>query len=334
MRALPVAGAARTLPVNDENPIIRFAPGRDFTWSRDWNFSIVNEVRINNVGFVSNFDYDEHAATPLLAVIGDSYVEAFMVPSRATCAGRLASQWSGRARVYAFGVSGAPLSQYLAFAEYARDTYRPDALIVVVISNDYDQSLRKYGRKPGMHQFVEQAGGGLMLERADLHRGLVYRWARASALARYLATNLDVTRLPGNLWRRVAGEADRLEREPDARRAVDAYFRMLPAASGLAPERVAFVVDGLRPALYDREQLSRARQGYGGRMRQYFMTHARRRGYHVVDMQPVFAEHYRVHRQRFEWPQDAHWNVLGHRVCHDALGDWDVLADGSLLAGG
>ena len=153
LRMLPVAGAARRTSVDAENPIARFEPGREFTWSRNWNFSIVNQVRVNNFGFVSDFDYDEDATDPLVAVIGDSYVEAFMVPFRETCAGRLATDLDGRARVYAFGVSGAPLSQYLAFAEYARSTFRPGALAIIVISNDYDESMLKYGRKPGMHQF-------------------------------------------------------------------------------------------------------------------------------------------------------------------------------------
>ncbi len=82
LRTLPVAGAARSTSVDAENPIARFEPGTEFTWSRDWNFSIVNQVRVNNFGFVSDFDYDEDATDPLVAVIGDSYVEAFMVPFR------------------------------------------------------------------------------------------------------------------------------------------------------------------------------------------------------------------------------------------------------------
>ena len=121
LRTLPVSDALRTTAVNAENPIIRFEPGREITWSRDWDFSLVNQVRFNNFGFVSDFDYDPDATSPLLAVIGDSYVEALMVPFRETCAGRLRTHLEARSRVYAFGMSGAPLSQYLAFAEYARD---------------------------------------------------------------------------------------------------------------------------------------------------------------------------------------------------------------------
>ena len=63
-----------------------------------------------------------------------------MVPFPKTCAGRLAAEFNGTVRVYPFGVAGSPMSQYLAFAEYARDNFRPDGLVIVIVDNDYKQS--------------------------------------------------------------------------------------------------------------------------------------------------------------------------------------------------
>lgn len=317
LRTLPVSGALRTTAVNARNPVIRFEPGREITWSRDWNFSLVNQVKFNNYGFVSDLDYDPEATSPLLAVIGDSYVEALMVPFRETCAGRVAAALPG-ARVYPFGRSGAPLSQYLVFADYARTTFRPDAVAIVVVSNDYDESLIRYGRKAGMHQFLERDDGRLVLERSDLEQGPLYRWARRSALARYLAVNLNLLNL-GSTIRYAIQKPDRRGRESESKRAVDAFLNRLPAVAGLAPDRITFVVDGGRPALYGGGEGRRAEDGYEDVMRRYFMRHAARRGYPVIDMEPPFVQHYRMHGQRFEWPQDAHWNALGHGVCADAL---------------
>ena len=319
LRTLPVADAVRTTTVDAQNPVIRFEPAREITWSRDWDFSLVNRVRFNNFGFVSDFDYDPDATSPLLAVIGDSYVEALMVPFRETCAGRLATNLEGRVRVYAFGMSGAPLSQYLVFTEYARTTFRPDAVAIVVISNDYDESLLQYGRKPGMHQFRQQGDGLLTLERTDLTRGLLYPWARKSALARYLAVNLDLPNLGRNIGRVIYGPPDRSGRASDSKRAVNAFLDRLPAAAGLSPDRITFVVDGIRPALYGHDAGRGAENSYEGVMRRYFMSNAARRGYPVIDMQPLLVEHYRIHGARFEWPQDGHWNALAHGVCADAL---------------
>ena len=57
LRFLPVATGLWTLPVNEAQPVFRFSPNRDFLFSRDWNFSLVNRGRINNDGFVNDQDY-------------------------------------------------------------------------------------------------------------------------------------------------------------------------------------------------------------------------------------------------------------------------------------
>lgn len=37
-------------------------------------------------------------------------------------------------------------------------------------------------------------------------------------------------------------------------------------------------------------------------------------------MQPLFVEHYRAHRQAFNWLRDLHWNALGHGLCANHVG--------------
>lgn len=69
--------------------------------------------------------------------------------------------------MYGFGTSGSSLSQYLAYAQYVRDTFRPDGLTVVIIGNDFDESLRKYKSEPGLHYFAESPDGRLDLVRID-----------------------------------------------------------------------------------------------------------------------------------------------------------------------
>ena len=274
LRTLPVYGGSRTLAVNDENPVIRFAPNREFVWSRDWNFSIVNKVRVNNYGFVSDFDYDENATGPLLAVIGDSFVEAFTEPFRKSCAGRLATKLDGTARVYAFGASGAPLSQYLAFAEYARDIFRPNGIVILVVKNDFDESLRKYAYRAGHHQFVERSDGRLVLARNDFDVGILHRLVRVSAVLRYLVGNVDVVRTGERIRRLLGGEEARGETEKEARarmlvtdskRAVDAFLELLPESAGLdpGPDRVrgrrnaSGAVSGRGPQTRNRRVLGR-----------------------------------------------------------------------------
>ena len=346
LRLLPVQESRPTLPVDDRNPIARLEPDREFTWSRGWDFAVVNTVRVNNAGFVSDVDYEPDAPGPLLTVIGDSFVEALMVPFRQTCAGRLATMLEPGGRVYAFGLGGAALGQYLAWARYARDAFGPAGLVVIVINNDYDGSLLEYSRaaKRGYHHFVERGGGRLALRRLDTPppapapafrlalgpgqvSGIPYRGGVAGAGGAQDPILDHGTPPPP----RVAGPAP-LAGERDAarvsasKRAIDAFLDLLPHYSGLDPERIVFVVDGIRRELYDDERLEEARGSFLDVMRRYFLANAGRKGYETIDLQPRFIAHYREHGQRFEWPRDRHWNALGHERCFEAVASSKMLA--------
>lgn len=108
LRFLPVASGLGAQPVDAKNPALHFTPDRDATFSRGWNFEMVNRRRVNNTGWVNDQDYQKEDMKPLLAVVGDSYIEALMLPYDKTMYGRLARQMDGRLRVYSFSASGAP----------------------------------------------------------------------------------------------------------------------------------------------------------------------------------------------------------------------------------
>ena len=277
LRFMPVSDTLETQPVNAAAPVMRFAADRDVVWSCGWDFDRVNRIRVNNAGFVSGIDYDADAATPLLAVIGDSYVEAAMVPAADTVQSRLVRRAASRGRVYAFGASGAALSQYLMWADMARQRYRPAGLVVVVVGNDFHESLLAYKQAPGFHYFEPADGGSLALHRVDFAPGPLRRTARRSALARYLLINVNVERA----WHRMADFAagrrqttDRSgfvgnvpARQPEnvvnqSKRAVDAFLALLPAHAGLSGESIVLVVDGLRQALYRKGGLAATEGSY------------------------------------------------------------------------
>ena len=345
------------LPLSDPTPrfiptgndrIVRFHPNRERVYSRGWKFDIINTTRTNNAGWVSDIEYVREANTPLLAVVGDSYVQGDHLPWQDTCHGRLSNRLEGKIRVYSFGMNGAPLSQYLAYAEHARDEYRPVALAIPIIGNDFDQSLLQF-LKPSRHHlffaFKEQSGAGLMLASPtslpkEEPTSLVLRLRRwvdqHSKLLQYRLHHVRFARLSIHDERRrndrhaagtppipfmetdpAAAHADRVAA---SRRAVDAFLRMLPERSGLLPQQIVFVVDGIRPYRYTEGWEHRWGGSYHDVMRRYFMDEARADGYEVVDMEPVFVDHYRSHRQSFNWLRDLHWNPLGHGLCAEQVG--------------
>jgi hypothetical protein len=329
LRLLPVQTGLQTLPVNDRNPIRRFTPHREFTYSKGWDFKLVNRGRTNNYGFINDQDYDATARTPLLAVIGDSYVEAQMVPFGETMQGRLSSCVGDKGRVYSFAASGAPLSAYLGEASYARARFRPDGIVVVIVGNDFDESLAQYQTGPGSYYF-RQDSSGLVLERSDYSPKIARRVMRESALVRYLTLNLaggvaKAKRLlqgkslvdPEYVGNTAAAFSSR--RLQDSRQAVDKFLTLLPTYSGVDPGQTVLVVDAMRPALYREADLKAASGSFFDLMRRYLIEHAEQRGYEVVDMQPRFIQRHARSGQRFEFSSDHHWNGLGHEEAASAV---------------
>lgn len=328
VRFFPVYSGLYAEPINAQQPVLRFAPNGEFTYSRGWNFHGINTGHINNFGFVNNQDYEQAAASPLAAIIGDSYVEAAMVPFEKTLHGRLAKSVRGSGRVYSFGMSGAPLSQYLAWAIWAKNTFHPGLLVVTIVGNDFDESLIRYKNAQGFHYF-DDSTEDMPLVRVDMKRGFqdeAIRLSSVSALSRYIRQNLglsaivqrfrspDAVKYVGNVPASV--ETERTER---SKRAVEVFLTRLSQETAIPASRIILVVDGMRSALYSEEGLQKAQGSYFDTMRRYLIAQAAQRGYVVIDMQPRFIERHRATGERFEYPDDGHWNEAGHAMAAEAI---------------
>jgi hypothetical protein len=139
-RLLPVSHPPYVLPVSSSDPVARLLPNQHYLYSSGWNFSITARKYSNNYGYTNQNDYDADISSPLLMVIGDSYVEAHQIDAGNSAAELLHSGLNPDGRVYSMGLSGAPLSQYLVFAEYSNITFRPKSMAFIIIANDFDES--------------------------------------------------------------------------------------------------------------------------------------------------------------------------------------------------
>ncbi|MBM4264066.1 MAG: hypothetical protein FJ145_21920 [Deltaproteobacteria bacterium] len=335
LRFLPVLDYTYPMPVNEQNPVARNLPNRNLTYSAGWRLENHNKVRVNNDGFINDQDYYEHALLPLVAVVGDSYIEALMVPFAQTLQGRLADTLRAKLRVYSFGFSGAPLSQYLVWARYASEKYKNDFLIINVVANDFNESLLKYKNRAGASYYAPDDNGNLRLTRLD-YTSTRYRLAFKSALVRYLLLNLGVAEIRQRIHAFWAAPSDYVGNTlavvsadviEDSTRAIDAFFRDLPTYSGLPKQRVLLLVDAMRPQIYDPIALRDAETSYYGQMRREFISKGLSAGYAVVDLQPMFIEHFARESQRFEYPNDGHWNPIGHGVAATAVAQSSVFKD-------
>ena len=327
LRFLPVNDGLYTAPVDEESPYPRFEPNRQVTWSKGWNFHMTNKNKVNNAGFVNDVDYDKAAETPLISVIGDSYVEALMVPHPETLQGLLASKVGKAARVYSFARSGAPLSQYLNYAQLATKEFSSDFLIFIIVSNDFDESLEIYKKSPASYYFYGEPGvTSLELRRVNYQPRWHNKLIRHSSLAKYLLANVKLkhilTQIRSPQKKYVSNVPQVVEptKLKHSQIAVDTFFNLLPQLSSLDPSKILFIFDGLREQIYsDQKEL------YSGSffkiMRDYFILSAQQNGYEIIDMNRIFSNDFKENRTRFEFKRDWHWNPYAHSlVASAALG--------------
>jgi hypothetical protein len=328
LRFLPTFSGLRVAPVTSASPVFHFVPNHDFVYSRDWDMVMVNHGHINNAGFVNNQDYRPQTG-PLLAVVGDSYIEALMVPYGETVHGRLAQALQDKLPVYSFAVSGAPLSQYLIWGQHAVRDWGAKAVVINVVGNDFDESLANYGKRPGFWYYVPGANGEQRLRLSEYQPSILRNLVYASAFARYVIYNLRIgaawtdfkalvfggpamaaPHYAGNTLAQ-ASEA----RVKDSLAALDAFFRDLPDLVGLPPDRVAFTLDGFRyPAVAAAEAGS-----YFEVMRGAFRAKAEALGYEVLDLDPAFFARHEQTGEQFNYERDGHWNPAGHAVAFRAI---------------
>jgi hypothetical protein len=323
LRALPVSTPLFTAPVNAASPVKHFFPNQPFTYSKSWYMEVLNKGRVNNDGFVNPNDYIEHSA-PTIGVIGDSYVEALAIPYLKTFHGRLSYKLSNCANVYSFGTSGAQLSTYLIYAEHAVKRWGAAELIINIVSNDFDESSIHNKHAPSFHYFQLTAEGGSLV-RIDYSPGVFSRAVRHSALLRYVVLNLEVMRIASNISSYFSGtkyEANVLNdtsaaRMEEVRRIVTLFFELLSRKVPISSDKIIFVIDAVRPAIYEGIKNQRT---YFGEAKKMFIARAREQNYKIIDMEERFSREYRHNRTKFELrPDDAHWSALAHRLVADEI---------------
>lgn len=331
LRFLPIMEGAYVAPVNAADPVMHYEPNSEYVWSLGPTLAFPVKGRTNNLGWINGEDYDSVATTPLLAVVGDSFVESIMVPDSATMQFRLRARAGPGKRVYSFGMSGAPLPQYLAEAQYVRDKFRPAAIVVIIGGNDFDESLGRFKSAVGQHYFADAPDSTLVLERADYQPSRVRRFLRHSALVRYFyiqtrgvhiissmvaSASSAITRSPRTVAVPMQATPDRIAW---SKLAVRKFLSDLPSRSGISPGSIVLVVDGPRPQPDGPPLWAFGQQEFFSTMRDFLIPLAKSAGYEVVDMAPVFAHDFSVNHRRFEFPMDAHWNGYGNRVAAAAV---------------
>lgn len=309
--------------------LIRYRPQQSGVWR------IQNEIAapfaINAQGWNSgrgDYALPRSLGVGRVVIVGDSFVEALQVPADSSLAEQLEAllkpaPWE----VFRFGVSGAPMSQYLLMLEREVARYRPDLAVVVVAHNDFGESYQFMpGRYTSSFRKLEIRDGRVVREiPPQAYAPPAWDWLRQSALARYFYYRWGVraetlrARLLAPPPEPVAANVAVTSMQADmalTKVATEHLFgRMAEWAKGQGA-KLLIVMDGDRQSIYA-GTASAALQ-----LNELAGATAARFGIDFIDLHPRFAADWAQNQQRFDFVSDNHWNIRGHALAARAIADY------------
>jgi hypothetical protein len=327
LRVLPVSTATMT-GYHFDPDVLSYPAGHEWTVSTGWDLRNPQRLRSNNWGFASSRDFGVDPAA--VALIGDSYVEASMLPAHERPDAQLESLLGGTPKVFGLGSPGTALLDHAQRVRVASEQFQVTTFVIWLEAGDARQALCGSGNVHS--RCLDPRTLEPRVERMP-EPSTLKKIARHSALAQYFFGQLKLSpaQLVAAVWTRQtpeepakddAGAAVRVTAVPlraskGSRELVDAVVaRFFGDVQAYLGGRFLFVVDGRRDgpaAVADAKDLER----------KYLIERLRSHGVEVVDLEPIYAEHAARSRLSLEvGPYDRHLNGLGVRMVMTQVAEW------------
>jgi len=123
LRLVPVREGAYAAEPGAAWPAHTLIANSNYTYSIGWNTNNIHHGHINNLGYVSPFEYQDGSRG--VVVIGDSFIESMMNDYGDTLQGVLTRELRSPQQVMNFGMSGADLAHYLGTAQLVGRHFTP-----------------------------------------------------------------------------------------------------------------------------------------------------------------------------------------------------------------
>ena len=330
-RFLPTSSSVNLQTTTNENDILRYEPNQNSVASLGKNFYRIVKKNTNNYGFYSTYDYFANSS-PNIVIIGDSYVQAATIKNENTI-GEIIQSKNSDLKIYQLGVSGVPLSQYIQMIKYAKREFSPSYYAIIVVGNDFDESLCSYRIKEGTWCFDENFE--LKFYPFYGYEGL-RNIARKSAFIRYLVFHLGLD------WRgllkkfnlndeginavpQYAGNTERYKSKEiynNSKEVIEIFFHEI-IKMNLA-DKMVIILDADRRDIYK----NISRKSYFNDMRTYMISLAVKNNIKYIDMEKVFLKDFKKYEKKFEFPTDSHWNERAHfLVAKELIKKYKILSD-------
>lgn len=313
LRFLPVSTATHTGYHLAPN-ILNYPPRHTWRMATGWDLRNVQNLRSNNMGFAAEHDFVP--GSDAVALVGDSYVEASMLPLADRPAAQLERALGGGRQVYALGGPGSSLLDYAERVQWAYTTLGIRSFVVLMQPEDASQVVCGSGN---IHARCLLPGTLEPVIRRQPPSGWLKNVLRQSALAQYLNTQLKLkpAKLAEPRFWRTGAPAEKKpapaarpsgERVPPAPelvaimdRALALYFQQTEPLQGA---RTVFVIDMNRSNL--KPGVNVADEGV------HVAQRLRERAQVVVQGEPLYRAHQQRSTLRLDMgPHDQHLNRIG-----------------------
>ena len=285
-----------------------------------FNFQHVITKNINNYGYATDKDFIKSAlqTNPIIAVIGDSYVEALQVKNKDTFHAILDANLDSY-DVYPIGMSGSPLSQYLAFSKYMTEKFNPKLYVFLIIANDFDESFFETRGKLGFHYFDEFNG----LKLVNYEPSFVKLIGRKSAFLRYLHLDLKLTTQFQNIFSKEDITDKKSKRMKffieKGRIAIDRFLEGIAKISSTS--NVIILLDGDRKAIYSGLEKKDINNPANLLFKELEGFAKKITNVDVVDLHNIFKDDWESNKKKFNYDYDYHCNEHGHALAAKVLTD-------------
>ncbi len=317
--------------VNFVNGVVKYKPHQEGI------YRIKNEVRatykINAEGWNSihaQYNINKTPGKYRIAIIGDSYVEALEVDFDKSLAEALENELGKEYfEVYRFGISGAPMSQYLHVLKKEVSKYSPDLIVIVIHHNDFNESYEFLsGTYASNFMKLKITDGGVYEEEPTQFIVPWYTSLRDSATWRYLAFRQKIPYnylkdlLLGNKANYYQAnilvnslESYKIKNET----ATNYIFRKMKEHCDERKAVLLIVMQAVPEVVYGKSDKDESYKKGALNLNVIAQNAARQNGIDFIDLEPIFENDYKQNQKRFTFINDGHWNEYGHKIVADVI---------------
>ncbi|WNJ19762.1 alginate O-acetyltransferase AlgX-related protein [Pontibacter sp. G13] len=267
--------------------------------------------RLNEHGWNSAFDFVPKAgrSKPLVAVVGDSYVENLYCAPESHLDYLIYEGLEQEMDVFGFGRRGGNFSNFVPMIDYVNQEFQPDVYVFVVNHRNLRESIMELGRKPNFMQVAWENQQWKTIPAKAYQPHPFKEMANSSAIVRYLRMNIPMElawpHLPPLFPQEEMAETPKPEVDQTA--ACLHLIQEMQQRAGNTP--ILFVLHPNRPSIYDgdvpvvqTEELQIVKESLQSM------------NLPVVDLNSAFKQAYERDQKLFEFEVNQHWNEYANEV--------------------